>query len=217
MSNWPAIRSAGTPEATAAFRTRAPSRWSAKAELACGRDDRVDLLERPDAAPGGIVGVLDGDDSRWWGVRPVALTEGRAELFRREAAVRAWKLARHQARVHGRAAQLRDEEVRILLGDHLTARRCQRPQRDFVRHRRRWDEDGLVLPQELRHARLERVDGRVLTPLLVAHLRSRDCGSHFCGRLRLGIGAKVDHQTPFGASATASAGSPERSGCSPKP
>ena len=64
---------------------------------------------------------------------------------------------------------------------------------------------------------LEAVDGRVLAALLVPHLGRRDRGAHLLRRLRLGVGAEVDHQTPLGASTTpAAAGSADRSGCSSK-
>src|SRR2546423_4047573 len=114
----------------------------------------------------------------------------------------------------GRAAELREENVRVLLCDHLVARLAQRPERDLVRHRRGRDEDGLFLAEQLRGQLLEPVDGRVLALLLVADLGRRDRRAHLGARLRLRVGAELDHQTPLGASTPTGAGSPERSGWS---
>ena len=58
------ISAASTPLAIAAFRSRAPSRWTREAELAREAARLVDLLERPDPPAARVVRVLDPDDAR---------------------------------------------------------------------------------------------------------------------------------------------------------
>ena len=94
----------------------------------------------------------------------------------------------------GGAAELRDEDVRVLLADELVAELGVQPQRDLVRHRRGREEDRLVLAEQRRRAGLQVVDGRVLALLLVADDGRGDRGAHPLGRLRGGVGAKVDHR-----------------------
>jgi hypothetical protein len=59
-----------------------------KVVLAAGRDDRVDLLERPDAAAGAVMRVLDGDEPRRCDVHARAVADLRDDLVGREASVR---------------------------------------------------------------------------------------------------------------------------------
>ena len=93
----------------------------------------------------------------------------------------------------GGTAELGDEDVAVLLAEELVAELGVEPQRDLVRHRRRRQEDRLLLPEQARRALLQLVDRRVLALLLVADDRGGDRGAHPCGGLRGGVGAKVDH------------------------
>ena len=138
--------------------------------------------------------VLDRDDAGRRHVAEVAAAGGPAHLLGREPPGPGLKRTRHQARVDGRPAQLGDQEVRVLLGDQLVAGLAQHAERDLVRHRRRRDEDRVVLAQRLRGAPLELVDGRVLPELLVADLRVRDRLAHRGRRLARRIGTEVDHR-----------------------
>jgi hypothetical protein len=95
--------------------------------------------------------------------------------------------------MHRRTAELGDEDVRELLGDQLVAGLAEHPQRDLVRHRRRRDEDRVILAEDLGRAPLELVDGRVLPDLLVADLGVRDRLPHRLCRLRRRVRTKVDH------------------------
>ena len=54
-----------TPLAKEAFHSRAPSRCNAKPCPRAVLCDRLDLLQRPDAATAAVVGVLDADQA-WW-------------------------------------------------------------------------------------------------------------------------------------------------------
>src|SRR5690349_12387931 len=54
-------------------------------ELAACRDERLNLLERPDPASRGVVGVLDRDDPGSRRVRPVAPANQALHLVRAEA------------------------------------------------------------------------------------------------------------------------------------
>ena len=58
------ISAGGTPSATAAFMSRAPSRWNARpsSRQVCG--DGLELVERPDPAARRVVRVLDRDEPR---------------------------------------------------------------------------------------------------------------------------------------------------------
>jgi hypothetical protein len=168
----------------------------AHVELAAGRRHRLDLLERPDPAAGRVVRVLDDDEPRRRDVhaRPVAV--GGAHLLGREPAGDAAQAARHEARVHGRAAELGEKGVRVLLGEHLLARLGEDPERDLVRHRRRRQVDRGLVAEELRAAPLELVHGRVLALLLVAHDGARDRLAHRLRRPRGGVGTKINHRLP---------------------
>ena len=66
--------------------------------------------------------------------------------------------ARDDARVDGRAAELGDEDVAVLLAEELVAGLGVETKRDLVRHRRRRQEDRLVLPEQPRRTLLQLVD-----------------------------------------------------------
>jgi hypothetical protein len=162
-------------------------------ELAARLGHCLHLGERPDASPCGVVRVLDRDDPSRRHVAEVALACRGAHLIRGEAAVPGRDRPGHEPRVHRRPAELGDEDVRQLLGDQLVAGLAEHAKRDLVRHRRRRNEDGVLVAEEIGRAPLELVDGRILADLLVAHFGVRDCLPHGFGRLRRRIGAEVDH------------------------
>ena len=93
----------------------------------------------------------------------------------------------------GGAAELGDEDVRMLLREHLVAGLAVEAKRDLVRHRRCRQVDGLVVAEQLGDSPLEQVDGRILAFLLVADVGRRNRFAHAPSGLRLGIGAEIDH------------------------
>ena len=86
--------------------------------------------------------------------------------------------AHHEPAEDGRPALLVDEDVRVLLGEHLVAGTREDPQRDLVRHRRRREEDRLLLAEERGAAPLELENRRILALLLVADGGVRDRLAH---------------------------------------
>ena len=117
----------------------------------------------------------------------------RLDLRGREPPAVAREAARLQARVHRRAAELGDHDVRRLLDDQLGPALAEDRKRDLVRHRRGGQVDGLLVPQVGGRALLEREHGRILAALLVADLGGRHRRAHPGRRLRLGVRAEVDH------------------------
>ena len=95
--------------------------------------------------------------------------------------------------MHRGAAELGEEDVRVLLGEELVPRLGQDAERDLVRHSRRREVDGLLLAEELGAAPLELVHGRVLALLLVADDGVRDRLPYRRRRLGERVGAKIDH------------------------
>ena len=162
-------------------------------DLARGRDDVLELVERPDAPAGRVVRVLEREDRRALIGDLRARLGSRAHLLRREPPAVAGKRRRHEPRVRSRAAVLVDHDVRVLLRDEDVAGPRVQLERDLVRHRRGRHEDRRLVPEERRGALLERVDGRILALLLVPDLRLRDRAPHALGRPRRGVGAQVDH------------------------
>jgi len=139
------------------------------------------------------VGVLDRDHARRRHVSGVGAAHHALHLIRPEAARAAANRSRHHTRMDRRPAELGEQDVRILFRDQLVTRFGKSPEGDLVRHRRGRDEDRLLLAEQIGHPALELVDGRVLAPLLVSDERVRDRLAHAGARLRLGVGAKVDH------------------------
>jgi hypothetical protein len=163
-------------------------------ELAAGLGHRLDLSERPDAASRGVVRVLDRHDACRRHMAEVAPPRSRAHLVRGETPRDGRKRPRHQPRMHRRAAELGNEDVRQLLGDQLVAGLAEHAQRDLVRHRRGRHEDRVLVAQDLGRPPLELVDGRVLPDLLVTDLGVRHRLAHRLRRLRRRIGAEIDHR-----------------------
>jgi hypothetical protein len=166
----------------------------AQVELATGPGHRLDVGQWPDATPGRVVRVLDRHDARRRHVAEVAPSRRRAHLVRGETPRDGRKRAGHQPRMHRRAAELGDQDVRQLLGDQLVAGLAEHTQRDFVRHRRSRHEDRVLVAQDLGRPPLELVDGRVLPNLLVTDLGVHHRVAHRLRRLRRRIGAEIDHR-----------------------
>src|SRR5439155_697759 len=82
---------------------------------AAGCHERLDLLERPAPAPGGVMRVLDRDDPRPRRVCVVAPANHPLHLVRPETTRLASDRPGHQAGVNRRAPELREEEMGILL------------------------------------------------------------------------------------------------------
>src|SRR5829696_5682502 len=189
----PAVLRGGKPRCDRRVEQPRPIEVDADAELARRRDERVDLVERPDAAARAVVRVLDRDDPRARVVRATRLPERRPHLVWREAAGDRRKAARDEAGVHRRPPELGEQQVRVLLREQLVARPRLDPQRDLVRHRGRRQEDGLLLPEQRGGGVLELEHRRVLALLFVADLRARDRLAHRRRRPRRRVGAQVDH------------------------
>ena len=160
-------------------------------ELARGLRDAGQLVERPHAAAGAAVRLLEHDDARRLEV--VGDPHHVAQLIGRDPAAVARQRMRDEAGVHRGASGLEDEHVRPLLGDQLAAPLRLAEERDLVRHRRRRQEERLLLAEQVGRAALELVDRRVLAQLLVAHVGRRHRRAHLGRRLRGGVGAEVDH------------------------
>ena len=165
----------------------------AQVELECDGVQVADLLEGPDPAAARVVRVLDPEHPR---ARRVDRRDaiGSAHLLGAEAACDARQAARDDSGVNGRAAELGEEDVTVLLADELVAGLGVQAQRDLVRHRRGREEDRLLLPEQPRRTLLELVDRRVLALLLVADDRRGDRGAHPGGGTRGRVGTKVDHR-----------------------
>src|SRR5256714_5272512 len=166
---------------------------SGELELAARGDQSLHLLERPAPAAGGVVGVLDRDDrgrGRRW---VVAGPTHPLPLVRPEAASLAPDRPGHHAGMDRRPAELREQEVSILLGDQLVTGVGQGPQSDLVRHRRGRHVDGLFLAEQRGRAPFEVDDGGVLAALFVADLGSRHRLAHAAARLGFRVGTEVDH------------------------
>jgi 23S rRNA (adenine2503-C2)-methyltransferase len=99
----------------------------------------------------------------------------------------------HHPGMDRRPAELREQEVSILLGDQLVTGLGQGPQSDLVRHRRSRHVDGLFLAEQRGHAPFEVDDGGVLAALFVADLGSRHRLAHAAARLGFRVGTEVDH------------------------
>ena len=153
--------------------------------------DRRQLVEGPHTAARAAVRVLEHDDPDR--LELVALLHDSTQLQRRDPAGDAGKAMGDEPRVDGGPARLVDQHVRPLLGDeHLTGSRVH-AERDLVRHRRSWQEEGVLLAEELGRAPLELVHGRVLARLLVAELGDRHRREHRGSGPGRGVGSEVDH------------------------
>ena len=164
-----------------------------KPELTCGPDDIVERIERPDPSARAVVGVFESEHCGALVGDLRARRGGGAHLLRGELPALARHAEHHESGVRRSAPVLVDHDMGVLLGDEDIAGPRLDLQRDLIRHRRRRHEDRLLLPEQVRDAGLELVDARVFALLLVADRRLRDRPTHALGRLRGGVGAKVDH------------------------
>ena len=114
-------------------------------------------------------------------------------LLQRQAAARARQPHGQQPRVNGGAAELVDDDVRVLLRDQDVPGAAVELERDLVRHRRGRQEDRALLAEQLGDALLQLVDARILPHLLVADLGCGDRGAHARRRPGDGVGAQIDH------------------------
>jgi hypothetical protein len=160
-------------------------------ELVRGGDRGGQLVERPDSPAGAAVRLLEHDDTR--GLEPVCGGDRLADLVGGDPPRIPGQRAGDQARVNGGTACLEDQDVRALFGDQLPARPREDAQSDLVGHRRRRQEEGTLLPQELGRPPLELVDRRVLLLLLVTDLGLSHRRQHCRGRFRRRVGTEVDH------------------------
>ena len=215
VSNGRPISADGTPDATDAFMIRAPSRCrlssssravATTASISAGRQNRP-----PDA-----LWVFSTETIPVRGVcvaSPARTVSRICSGVKRPASQRSGRVIRPANTAGPPSSEMKMCEFSSAMTSSPGSR--ERPQRDLVRHRRRRDEDRLLLPEQLRRAALELVHGRVLAPLLVADLGRGDRRAHLRARLRLRVRAEVDHHAPFDAS-TAGSGSAARSGWSSK-
>ena len=160
-------------------------------------DDGIELVERPDAAARDVVRVLDDEHSRALVDDVLDGRRCRLHLGRRHPAGESRQADSEQPRVGGCAAELVDEDVRVLLGEEHVARPAVELEGDLVRHRRGREEDRAVLSEQLGDALLQLVDGRILAHLLVTDDGGGDGGTHPRRRAGDGVGAKIDHGRPF--------------------
>ncbi len=93
-----------------------------------------------------------------------------------------------------RSAKLRRHDVSALFDHQLAPGLAEDRERDLVPHQRGREVDALVLPEELGRALLEREHRRILALLLVTDLGVRHGLAHRLRRLRLCVGAEIDHR-----------------------
>ena len=192
-SKWRPISAGGTPLPTDAFMSRAPSSWRRRSSSRQASRDRRDLVERPDPPAGRVVRVLDRDEPRDRPVRVAPVPDGLAHLLGREPPGRRLERPHDEARVHGRPAELVDEQVRPGVGEQLVARARRgsgaRSGSPSSRSAGRRPPPGRRARATRRSSSLTR---RILALLLVADLGARDRLAHAGRRPRRRVGAEVD-------------------------
>ncbi len=153
-----------------------------------GVDRRAELLERPDPAARAAMRVLEHEHAAR------AKLVDLLDLLRRRPPGLRHETLHDEAGVDRRPSPLVDEDVRPLLGDDLAAGPAEHAEGGLVRHRRGREEERRLVPEQLGHAALQLVGGRILALLLVADLGRRHRREHPWRRLRDGVGAEVDHR-----------------------
>ncbi len=95
--------------------------------------------------------------------------------------------------MNGGAAELVDDDVRVLMRKEHVSGAAVQLQGDLVRHRRRRQEQRALLAEQQRGSLLKLVDRGIFTHLLVADICCREGGAHPRSWARDGVGAQVDH------------------------
>ncbi len=180
-------------------RVEKPRSVQVNAETAGARRGRdgLELVERPHATAGDVVGVLEDEHGRLL-VDDVLRARSRlGHLRRRNPPSLTGQADREEPGVDCRAAELVAEDVRQLVGDEDVTRPAVELEGDLVRHRRRRHEDRTLLAEKVRRTLLQLVDGGILLHLLVADGGRGDRGAHARRRPCDGVRAEVDHACPF--------------------
>ena len=192
-----AHRSAGTPVATTALSSRAPSRC-VRSPLSRAAARTSSTRSSGQMRPPGSFVVCSTLTSRERGAyRFARIMDGRAHVVAGERAVVAVERADHPRRVRGRLSALVQHGMRRPVQDHLAARAVEvEAERDRVAHRPRGQEHRGLVAEQLRHLLAQCVDLRILEALLVTDLGGRHGGAHLRRRPRRGVGAQIDHGPP---------------------
>ena len=183
---------AGTPIATHALKSRAPSRWTASP---CSCRDPADLLERLErvdrpAAP--VVGGFQADE-RVSRIVDVGRPDGIADVGGVEDAVAPAKRPRLHGREDRQGGDLVVEDVAVLVQDDLVPSLRVRHEGDLIPLRPGRHEQGRLFPQALGGQGLQAQDGGVLHEHVVADLRFGHGPPHLGGRRRHRVAAEVHH------------------------
>ena len=101
-------------------------------------------------------------------------------------------LVRRHSREGSRGRRLHPRDVRLCLARHPVTAPHERVHGDLVRHRPAGDEDRGLLAGELCRAVLQAVHRGVVAVPVVTDLGVRHGAAHRLGRLRDGVGAKID-------------------------
>ena len=152
---------------------------------------RLDGLERPDRAAALVRGLLHHREPR---ARRIAVhgADRIGELLGRIDPGLAVESADHGAGERRRAAAFGGDDVGGAVADHLVAGAAMDQQRDLVAHGAGREEDGGLLAQQGRDARLKRVDRGVFAALLVADLGLGHGVAHGRRRPRHRVAPEID-------------------------
>ena len=153
--------------------------------------------QRPDRAPGLIVGVLDAHEPGRGAQRHRGPRRVRRHGSTQGPPVEDPPLPRQRSHDDARPgrgrARLPEPEVCIGPDEHLVARACVRPDRDLVGHRPGRHEHGGLFPEHPRHAFLERPDRGIVAVDVIPHRRRGDRRAHRVRGTGDRVRAEVDH------------------------
>ena len=182
----------GRPLATAAFQSRAPSRYEM---IPCSRaaaQIRSDLGLREDHAARPVVRVLDLDERRGRIDRVAARPSRSEELVAREDAARApISVSCTPALAAAPPVSCQPAWLSRLTMTSSPGPR-QHPERHLVGHRPARQPERRLLPEERGRALLEAIHGGILAVLVVADRGGRHRSAHRGRGQRDGVGAQVD-------------------------